>query len=139
MDVRPFNVAKDWSHKFYLTNAVNHKYQSKRAVILAIELMFDALENEQLPYFEHKGKPEFWREFKDYWENARNYLIANERAVDGIGIKDKYPNTNKSETISRVVRGLWDVRPQNDMENRKLRTEKKSKYKVKHKDFKLEE
>lgn len=120
-DRRHHAVANDWATKFYLTNATNHKFQSRRCVYLAIEMMFQALENEELPYFQYKGKPEFWAEFKKYWEDARNYMISTERTryAPSAGINDKYPNTNKVEQNSRVLHEFWDFNPHDKLVERK--------------------
>ena len=126
-DRRHHAVANDWATKFYLTNATGHKYQSRRCVYLAIEMMFQALENEELPYFEFKGKPEFWLEFKKYWEDARAYMISTEKSSGlSAGINDKHPNTNKIQANSRIIKDFWDITPR-VAESGKLNRNKKAK------------
>jgi hypothetical protein len=56
-----------WYEKFFFKVFARRSY-SKKAMSLAIEMMFDSLDNEEYPYFKHKNDPKkFWEEYRKFW------------------------------------------------------------------------
>lgn len=56
-----------WYEKLFFRVFARRSY-SKKAMGIAIEMMFDSLDNEEYPYFKHKANPEkFWEEYRKFW------------------------------------------------------------------------